>query len=64
MLKVKVIIIIRDNFCIALFSDVHKLTATFSDLSEKNKIESNIFKKVMHIKLLIIVNHLTMVESG
>ena len=50
--KNSVIIIIIDNFCIALFSGVHKLTAllqhspTFSTLSEK-KIEGYMFKKII-----------------
>ena len=41
----KVIIIIIDNFCIALFSDVHKLTALYNTLqhflTENKIIEGN-----------------------
>ena len=41
--------IIIDNFCRALFSDVHRLHfTTFSDVSEEKK-SSSMFKKVIHV---------------
>ena len=48
----RVITIIIDNFCIALFSGVHKLTALYNILqhylSEK-KIEGILFQAVIHL---------------
>ena len=48
-----IIIIIIDNFCIALFSDVHKLTALYNTLqhfpSENKIIKVITFMKLIHI---------------
>ena len=46
-----IIIIIIYKFCIALFSGIHKLTATYHILQHflsKKKVEGNMFMKAIH----------------
>ena len=51
------VMIIIDNFCRALFSDVHRLHfTTFSDISEEKK-SSCMFKKVIHVWQLTMCIH-------
>ena len=52
--SIMLIIVIIDNFCVVLFSGLHRLPALYnifqhlSTLSEEN-IKGNMFKKVMYI---------------
>ena len=69
-----IIIIIIDNFCIALFSDVHKLTALYNTLQHflsenkiiKGKKESNTYIKHIYIytKNINIIKYMCRMRSG